>query len=483
MLKLSDQYCWGLPYGRITINNCFGAPFGGYDCGWSNFMGKMMMYQTIGGIFSNAFSSLVNAFRPGAAQAQQQTPMQYAQTFYPYLNISRPYYMPGYGGVEGRGGYLGGYKDRYMNAGEQNDLNTLQNMYSDLYKIGKVGDDYIARDKDGKQIKASSLSELTDKLGEACDANGSRKAEDNPDVDDTPKPEEKGTVKPEEEGEAPKVEGAGDAGKAEYAADAGKAPASAKKKSGKLPDGWYRASSDGNEAIKKMVESKGSDRTNGKKAAYYVANKIIEAKNLQNIDIDKFVKDLVKYNPSVFDKSNNYVKNADFTKLDIPNANYIVNNYTLTKKSDNNVTVAATNGGMAFAGVSKNIAGHSFKQGVQFAGNNGWYCEHAGTGYNGYFVINNHAYLLTDSHNNARRVDYEDLCAFVVNGGKYKFGGQWPESYTLTTAGTPEVKLGAKIYSKNGIAYIAVQNTNGKTTTYNLNDVMNNPSLSSKLPL
>ena len=67
----------------------------------------------------------------------------------------------GYG--EGYGGYSDGYGG--MSAKDYDSLAALQRLYSGKYNIEKVGDEFVAVDKNGKQVTGKTISDLRAKLG------------------------------------------------------------------------------------------------------------------------------------------------------------------------------------------------------------------------------------------------------------------------------------------------------------------------------
>ena len=88
-----------------------------------------------------------------------------------------------------------------------------------------------------------------------------------------------------------------------------------------VADGWYRADTQSNEGKNLQL--------NKCTSANAVLEKLLSAKMdyLSNTDRAALCKELIKYNPSVFNADGTVKQNANFDKLDVPSIDYIKNKY------------------------------------------------------------------------------------------------------------------------------------------------------------
>lgn len=458
------RYGWG-GFG-VKINNFFPQQYGG-DCGCGGRMqawmfGMMAMNQVLGGIF--------NMFKSNDGQgAIQQTPAQMgmpmyggmpmASTFYPYVNFQHAPYGDGLGGNS--------YNNTAVQQAKIKNLLQLpenKKLYSGIV-TNPDGSGYLIKDK--KSVPFSNLDELESMLQE----NVGKEVEDTEPEED---PDNKTKVKPDNKPETDpdnRVENDPDnkvetePGNTVEAEDNGAAPKAETKKKFTYPklngnNTWtnYNKSNKKNDSIKVGMTVEELVKIIGPLPPY---------------SIEGTIELYEKANPNAIKDG----KIVDLNKLDI-----IVS--TNKKKSDeaqpkdaNTPDKRTMYGGTYFnSSTGKQIAGHTFKQGAQFAGNNGWYSEDTAGFWedNGYLVINGQAYTL-EGNNKGITVDFEDFNGFLKDkNGKMKFGGKWSQRYTLWKGNT---RLKAEIYTKNNIAYLDIVTKDGKKLHYDLNEVMNTDSI------
>jgi len=126
-----------------------------------------------------------------------------------------------------------------------------------------------------------------------------------------------------------------------------------------IPKGFYPAFKDGSGSINGLTESQ-LRRNQGKEGketcgAVQVMNALLKTKGGKFITGERkaaLLNDLVRKNPSVFDKNGNLKKNADLTKLDVPTASYMTGAYKKIPAKSSPVTVG--NNGYYAVGSGKN---------------------------------------------------------------------------------------------------------------------------------
>lgn len=324
---------WWPWYGRndVIINNNYSGYTPNYThcCGggMNSLFGTMMKFNMINSFFNMAMNNIF----PNKSQQQQQAVPPFACQYYPTMYPGL-YFQNGMGGAgvaaDGLGG--AGMSGAYSLGGaaeQKNDYMIMQSLAktNNLSIVGPSNDgEYYLKAKGKKPIKFGSFDELKsfmeEKYTTTADAVEEESAKKEPDKTGQ-KPEEI-TVRAEgeetSETKPETVDGdGGDAGDAGKTGDTEDTKQASTKKKIRVPENWFKVEGyiNINDIIKK--------RPNGKHAATFAAEKILEHYNLNSSDYElkTLADDLAIYNPSVFDEKGNFVKKYDISKLDVPNQN------------------------------------------------------------------------------------------------------------------------------------------------------------------
>ncbi len=239
----------------------------------------------------------------------------------------------------GMGGFSPfGFLNTQMNAGIQpktgDRLADLQKMYPDWNITSDGNGKYDAVNKDQTIHHSGNFDEMCQKLlkekqGAGTTPGSSAPAGSTPEESTPESSTPQGTTpeksKPEGAGSsggaggashAHEPQGAGGASHAHEPQGAGHAGSRVH-----VPNGWYRADTQSNEGKNLQL--------NKCTSANAVLEKLLSAKMdyLSNTDRAALCKELIKYNPSVFNADGTVKQNANFDNLDVPSIDYIKNKY------------------------------------------------------------------------------------------------------------------------------------------------------------
>ena len=316
--------------GDVVINNNFGSRGSNYNdyswgcCGYrgNSWFEKMMMFS-----MANSFlQQTINNIFPKRAQTAQYVPpyaCTYAPTNYPGLYFQQQQSKP-----EGAGG-------AYLTP-EAQDNQKMQNILQGYYKTIETLSDgtVLAVDKAGNIVKADSMNDLLEKYQALVEKAKEEKAAQEAKEAQESDVDTSGRV--DNDGKVDGTDGADDEGKVGDVGNEGNVPEAKTSRKVRIPEGWYRATADG-EFGDKLKEIFVTTRKSGKHAATHFAEQLIRKKYnqdgtlIKNFDIERFAADIAKYNPSIFDENGNYKQGINIDealkKLDIPNFDTILKNY------------------------------------------------------------------------------------------------------------------------------------------------------------
>lgn len=97
----------------------------------------------------------------------------------------------------------------------------------------------------------------------------------------------------------------------------------------KLPGGWYRAANDRSSSVNNTHNADGS----GKNASQITSDVLgTKLKGVLSAEAQADLRaDIIKYNPSVFNEDGSPKEGADYSKLDVPSMDYLIEAYGLEK--------------------------------------------------------------------------------------------------------------------------------------------------------
>lgn len=287
---------------RIINNNLWSPVPWGWGCGGhhscgggNNWMNKMLGYQMMFGMINNMFG-----------RCYMTSPQQ--ESFNPY----NPYGMMGLQ-LGGGGGMPQNYDDYLKQQQEKQDFNELKNSYTE-FKFTNIGGEYQATLKSDRTVRfsGSNVLELMDEMNAYIDANPDKF---------TSKP-----VATDTEGRG-ELTGNEDAGvvqnnNIEAAQESGNNTA----KGVQIPNTWHRRGIN-----EDWFKTNFTDK-NVSPTPIEILKACTTGLDMSKLTNDsQVVKDMIKYNPSCFDRNNGQPKSPfPWNKLDIPSIDDLRNTYSLT---------------------------------------------------------------------------------------------------------------------------------------------------------
>jgi hypothetical protein len=208
-------------------------------------------------------------------------------------------------------------------------LSNLKTLFPDVSFVAEKDGKFSATKKDGTLISDKTYDEMKKGLASVTPTGGKSDEVENPAVDN-----------PDEEGKSGHADGQDDTGNVDNPGGTERGFQGVTPKG--IP-GWYKASNDKASYVK---ETKNADGTN--KNATQVTNDILSSKLYGALTPDQqneLRNEIIKKNPSVFDKDGNPKSNADYSKLDVPTMSWIKTNIlkeTEDTKTDNEGANSAT---------------------------------------------------------------------------------------------------------------------------------------------